>query len=160
MSSLLCIFQMPEYWPRWGIHIPQVLQCSTDDNFISWTSVLCQKLSMNNTPLGKGSSFSVRWQMIQLQNSILFTDITDHFRYQLCQMVLWETEATVKLKVQNKQTKSIREKYKWNKKAKGTRTPKESLQNVMKVWLLWKKEVHMIGYDEPHTAVQLWENLS
>lgn len=93
---------------------------------------------MNHTPLGKGYIFFVMWQMIQLQNSMILPDMTCHFQYQLCQLVLLRNRSHNWVKIaRDILRKSIWEK---NKKQRGqTGTSKESLQNVVEVWLLWKE---------------------
>lgn len=95
---------------------------------------------MNHTPLGKVFIFLVMWQRIQSQNSIVFPDTTCHFQYHLCQLVLLRNRSQNWVKIaRDILKKSICGKKKQKQRGQ-TGTSKESLQNVIQVWLHERRE--------------------
>ena len=109
--------------------------------FINWTAALSQKLFMIHIPLGEGSSFAGRWQMILLPNSTLFTETINCFQCQPRQFSSFGKQKPLKLHNKTKCPKNVLgKKSTKHKKAKGARISNKSLPTVINSWLWSQRE--------------------
>lgn len=109
--------------------------------FINWTAALSQKLFMIHIPLGEGSSFAGRWQMILLPNSTLFTETMNCFQCQPRQFSSFGKQKPLKLHNKTKCPKNVLgKKSTKHKKAKGARISNKSLPTVINSWLWSQRE--------------------